>query len=145
MATTLRLEIVTPDARTFDDDVDMVVLPGIEGEMGIYPMHVPFMTELKPGELRVIKDGKESAMAVGQGFVQITQTHVSVLTDMAIAESAIDENAVQKAIDQAQAAIEKQQAAVEKQQAMSDEEIATVEASLEKSLAQLRVKRRKQH
>lgn len=138
MATTLRLEIVTPDARTFDDDVDMVVLPGIEGEMGIYPMHVPLMTELKPGELRVIKDGQETAMAVGQGFVQITQTHVSVLTDMAIAESAIDENAVQKAIEQAQAAMEKQQA-------MSDEEIATVEASLEKSLAQMHVKKRKHH
>jgi len=80
----------------------------------------------------------DTALAVGQGFVQITQTHVSVLTDMAIPESDIDENAVQKAIDQATAAMQKQQA-------MSDEEIATVEASLEKSLAQLHVKKRHHH
>ena len=133
---TLRLEIVTPDARAFSDDVDMVVLPGIEGEMGIYPNHVPLMTQLKPGELRLLKGGKETALAVGEGFVEISQTKVSVLTDLAIEESAIDEQAVQKAIERAQAAL------AEKQH-MNDEEIATVEATISKSMAQLHVKRRK--
>src|SRR5256885_9764791 len=99
---TLKLEIVTPEAKVYSEDVDMVVLPGIEGEMGIYPMHVPLMTELKPGELRVLKSGLETAMAVGEGFVEVTGTHVFVLTDMAIAESAIDETAVQAAIARAE-------------------------------------------
>ena len=137
MANTLRLEIVTPDAKTFDDDVDMVVLPGAEGEMGIYPMHVPLMTRIKPGELRVLKNGHETALVVGDGFVEITQTRVSVLTDMAVEESGIDEDALVKAIERAESAM------LEKQ-LLNDEEIATVEASLERSLAQLHFKRRKQ-
>ena len=134
---TLHLEIVTPDAKTFDDDVDMVVLPGVEGEMGIYPMHVPLMTRIKPGELRVVKGGREMAMVVGDGFVEITQTHVSVLTDMAVEESGIDEDALTKAIERAEASMSEKQI-------LNDEEIATVEASLERSLAQLHFKRRKQ-
>lgn len=137
MANTLRLEIVTPDARTYSDDVDMVVLPGVEGELGVYPLHVPLMTELLPGELRVFKNGQETALAVGEGFVEIAADHVSVLTDMAIEESAIDENAVQ-------AAIERAEAAMANRQQMGEEEVALVQAALQKSLAQLRVKRRRQ-
>ena len=136
MANTLRLEIVTPEARTYSDDVDMVVIPGVEGELGVFPQHVPFLTELKPGELRVLKNGQELALAVGEGFVEITATHVSVLTDMAIEESAIDENAVQAAIDRAEAAMRDQQH-------LGAEEMATVQAALQKSLAQLKVKRRR--
>ena len=59
MANTIKLEIVTPDAGVFSDDVDMVTLPGVEGEMGIYPHHVPLMTQLVPGEMIVRKDGRE--------------------------------------------------------------------------------------
>ena len=136
MANTLRLEIVTPLEKAFSDDVQMVVIPGVEGEMGIYPMHIPVMTEIKPGELKIIKDGQESDFAVGEGFVEIAQDHVTVLTDMAIAESAIDERAVEKAIERAQAALRNSEA-------LKSEEIATVEATLEKSLVQLHVKRRK--
>ena len=136
MANTLRLEIVTPLEKAYSDDVAMVVIPGVEGEMGIYPMHIPVMTEIKPGELRILKDGQESDFAVGEGFVEITQTSVTVLTDMAIAESAIDERAVEKAIERAQAALRHAEA-------MNAEEIATTEAALEKSLVQLHLKRRK--
>ena len=102
---TLHLNIVTPEAKTFSDDVDMVVLPGIDGEMGILPMHVPLMTQLAPGELKVLQKGREFYLAVGEGFVEITQTSVSVLTDMAVKEEAIDESAVQTAIERAQAAL----------------------------------------
>jgi len=137
MANRLRLEIVTPEARTYSDEADLVVLPGVEGELGIYPNHVPLMTELHPGELRVLKDGKELTLAVGEGFAEITGDHISVLTDMAVEESAIDENAVQ-------AAIERAEAAMREKHAMSEEEVAFVQASLNKSLAQLRVKRRRQ-
>jgi len=136
MANTLRLEIVTPEARTYSEDVDMVVLPGVEGELGIFPLHVPLMTELNPGELRVLKDGRELALAVGEGFAEVTQEKVSVLTDMAIEESAIDEEAVQKAIARAEEAMRTQDK-------MSTEEVAAVQAALQKSLAQLRVKRRR--
>ena len=136
MANTLRLEIVTPLEKAYSDDVQMVVIPGVEGEMGIYPMHIPVMTEIKPGELKIIKDGQESDFAVGEGFVEITQTSVTVLTDMAVAESAIDERTVEKAIERAQAALRSGEA-------LKAEEFAAMEATLEKSLVQLRLKRRK--
>src|SRR5438445_820457 len=96
---TLRLEIVTPDEKTFSDDVAMVVIPGIEGEMGILPQHVPLMTELKPGELKVTtRDGQNIYLAVGEGFVEVTQERVSVLTDMAVEEKEIDESAAAEAV-----------------------------------------------
>ncbi|MCX6967816.1 MAG: ATP synthase F1 subunit epsilon [Verrucomicrobia bacterium] len=136
MANTLRLEIVTPLEKAYSEDVQMVVIPGVEGEMGIYPMHIPVMTEIKPGELKIIKDGQESDFAVGEGFVEITQTSVTVLTDMAVVESAIDERAVEKAIERAQAALHHSEM-------LNAEEIATTEAALEKSLVQLHLKRRK--
>ena len=69
MAATLRLEIVTPEARAYSDDVELVVLPAAEGEMGVYPQHIPLITQLKPGELVVTKGGKQIALAVGEGFV----------------------------------------------------------------------------
>ncbi len=135
---TLRLEIVTPEARTYSEDVDMVVIPGIEGEMGVLPQHVPLMTQLTPGALKVTRKGQQDLyLAVGEGFVEITQERVSVLTDMAIEESAIDESAAEKAVERAQAAI--------KNKDLGAEENAAVLASLNKSMAQLHVKRRTHH
>jgi F-type H+-transporting ATPase subunit epsilon len=145
---TLRLEIVTPEGRAFpangadgkpeSADVDMVTVPGSEGELGIMPEHAPMLTSIKPGELRVLKGGKETFLAVGEGFVEVTQERVIVLTDMALVDTKIDEAAAQAAFEKAQEAL--------KDQRMSDEEHATVQASLEKSLAQLMItKRRKQH
>jgi len=132
---TLRLEIVTPEAKAYSEDVDMVVVPGTEGELGILPQHVPLLTSIKPGELRVLKDGKETFLAVGEGFVEVTQERVIVLTDMALDDTQIDEATAQAAFEKAQEAL--------KSQRLSDEEHATVEASLEKSIAQLQIKRRK--
>lgn len=132
---TLRLEIVTPEEKTYSDDVNSVVIPGIEGELGVLPQHVPLMTQLSPGELRVIKDGKEERLAVGGGFVEITQTTVSVLTDMAVKESDIDVDAAEEAVRRAEAAM--------KEDHIGGEELATVQAALQKSLAQIRVKRRR--
>ena len=132
---TLRLEIVTPEAKTYSDDVDSVVLPGVEGELGIFPMHVPLMTQIAPGELRVMKNGNEDRLAVGEGFVEITQDSVSVLTDMAVLESDIDESATEDAIRRAEAAM--------KDDKLTGEDHALVEAALQKSLAKLRVKRRR--
>jgi len=68
----LQLEIVTPEAKTFSEEVDMVVLPGVEGELGILPLHVPLMTRLLPGEIRITQGQKEVDLVVGTGFVEVT-------------------------------------------------------------------------
>jgi F-type H+-transporting ATPase subunit epsilon len=132
---TLKLEIVTPEAKTFSGDVSSVVIPGALGEMGILPQHVPLMTKLLPGELRIMRDGVEERLAVGEGFVEITQETVSVLTDMAVAESEIDESAAEAAIKRAEAAMSDDQ--------LGDEDHAAMQAVMLKSLAQLKVKRRR--
>lgn len=135
MAHKMRLEIVTPDAKTFSDDVDMVVVPGVEGELGILPMHIPLLTVMRPGELKVTKNGQDTYLAVGEGFIEVTQTSVSVLTDMAIEEKAIDVAAAEEAVRRAEAAM--------KEEHLGSEEVAAVSAALQKSLAQLHVKRRR--
>jgi len=128
-----RLEIVTPDKRTFSDEVDGVVIPGSEGELGVLEGHAPLVTTLLPGELRYTKNGEEQSLAVGEGVVEITRESVAVLTDLAVTTADIDEAAVEEALKRAEEALSEK---------MSDEEIATVEASIQKSLAQLHVKRR---
>ncbi len=136
MAKTLRLEIVTPEAKAYSEDVEMVVLPGTDGELGVYPQHVPVLTTLKPGELRVLKNGTETSLAVGEGFAEITGDSISVLTDMALESTAIDESAAEAAVARAQAAMKED---------LGAEEVAAVQASLQKALAQLHVKRRQRH
>src|SRR5256885_5053207 len=98
---TLRLEIVTPEKTAYSEDVEMVTLPGSEGELGVYPNHVPLLTTLNPGELRVLKGGRESFLAIGEGFVEITASSVSVLTDMALEPAVIDESASEAAVARA--------------------------------------------
>jgi len=134
MAATLKLEIVTPEATAYSEDVEMVTLPGVEGELGVYPNHVPLLTTLNPGELRVLKGGKESFLAIGEGFVEITGTTVSVLTDMALEAAVIDEGAAEAAVERAKKAMKED---------LGSEEVAAVQASLQKALAQLHVKRRR--
>lgn len=131
----LHLEIVTPEQKIYSDDVDSVVVPGVEGELGVLPQHVPLMTQLLPGELRVFKGGEELCLAVGEGFVEIGADKVAVLTDMAVKESDIDGLAAEEAVRRAEEAI--------KDSKLDDEEYATVKASLQKSLALVRVKRRR--
>lgn len=134
MAATLRLEIVTPDATAYSEDVEMVTLPGSEGELGVYPNHVPLLTTLRPGELRVLKGGRESFLAVGEGFVEIRGDSVSVLTDLALEASTINESAAEAAVARAQAAMKEDH---------GTEEVAAIQATLQKALAQLHVKRRR--
>jgi F-type H+-transporting ATPase subunit epsilon len=136
MDNTLRLEIVTPDATVYSEDVDMVTLPGVEGQMGILPRHVPLMTHLVPGEMIVRKNGRDRFLVVGEGFVEITGDHVAILTDLAIAAENIDEAKAEEA---------RQLAASRLRETMSSEEIASVNAALTRSLAQLRVKRRQRN
>lgn len=132
MANTLKLEIVTPDAKVFSEDVEMVTLPGVEGEMGIYPQHVPLMTQIVAGELVARKNGQDYFLAIGEGFVEITGDHVSILADMAIRAENIDEAKVEEARRRAEARLAEH---------LNDEDAAAVQASLAHSLAQLKVKR----
>ena len=135
MAATLKLEIVTPEAKTYSEDVEMVTLPGVEGEMGIYPMHVPLMTQIVAGELSVRKDGRDYFLAVGEGFVEITADKVAIMTDMAVRAEQIDEAKAEEARKRAESRL---------QEKLTDEETAMVSAALMHSLAQLKVKRRQQ-
>jgi F-type H+-transporting ATPase subunit epsilon len=132
MAATLKLEIVTPTAKIFSDDVEMVTLTGIDGQMGILPQHMPLMTALAAGEIVARKDGKNIFLAVGDGFVQVTRETVSVLTDMAIKADDIDEAKAEEARQKAEARLA---------QKLTDEDSAAVQASLAHAITQLKLKR----
>ena len=134
MADTLRLEIVTPDGIVYSEDVDMVTLPSVEGELGILPGHVGLMTQLVPGEMIVRRGGRDGFVAVGGGLVEVTGKRVAILTDMAIPADKIDEARVEEARQRAEARLREK---------VSAEEIASLNASLARSLAQLQVKRRR--
>jgi len=134
MAETLKLEIVTPDGTVYSEDVDMVTLPGVEGQMGIYPRHVPLMSQMVPGEIIVHKGGQDYFLAVGEGLIEVTGDHVALLTDMAIAADHIDEAKAEEARQRAEARLREK---------ISDEEVASVNSALAHSLAQLHVKRRR--
>ena len=130
---TLKLEIVTPETTTYSEDVDMVTLPGVEGEMGIYPNHVPLMTQIVSGEITARKGGQDYHLAVGEGFAEITGNRIAILTDMAIRAENIDEAKAEEARKRAEARLGEK---------LDDEETALVSAALAHSLAQLKVKRR---
>ncbi len=131
---TLNLQIVTPDKLTFNDEVDSVVIPAVEGELGIFPMHIPLLTSIHPGELVINQKGKITHLAVGEGFVEVTGSSVSVITDMAVEDEFINEAKVQEALERAQTRL--------KEGALEGEDLATVEAAIARSFAQLKVKRR---
>jgi F-type H+-transporting ATPase subunit epsilon len=129
---TIKLEIVTPEAKIFSDDVDMVTLTGTEGEMGILPQHMPLMTQLVAGEIIAQKGNETIFLAVGDGFVQVTGDRVAILTDMAIEADNIDEAKAEEARRLAEARLS---------QNVSDEEVAHIRAALTHSMTQIKVKR----
>jgi F-type H+-transporting ATPase subunit epsilon len=134
MTDTLRLDIVTPQGVAFSEDVTMVTLPCVEGQLGIYPIHVPLITEIVPGEIIAHQAGGDKFLAVGSGLVDISGDRVAIVADMAIAAEHIDEALVEEARQRAEARLRER---------ISDEEVASVNASLARSLAQLHVKRRR--
>ena len=134
MADTIKLEIVTPEAKIFSDDVNMVTLTGTEGEMGILPQHMPLMTQLVAGEIVAQKGREIIFLAVGDGFVQVTGDRVVILTDMAIRADDIDEARAEEARQRAEARLA---------QKITDEEAARVSAALAHVAIQLKVKRQR--
>jgi F-type H+-transporting ATPase subunit epsilon len=134
MANTLKLEIVTAEGPVFSEDVELVTLPGVAGQFGVYPQHVPLMAQMEPGEIIVRKDGRDTFFACGGGLIEVTANRVSILTDLAVQADKIDEAKAEEARQRAEARLKEK---------LSDEEVATINASLARSLAQLRVKRRR--
>lgn len=134
MADTLRLEIITPQEIAFSEDVQMVTLPAVDGQIGVYPHHARVITQIEPGEIIVHQNGQDRSLAVGEGLVEIAGDHVAIVTDMAIPAEKIDEAKVEEARARAEARLREK---------ISDEEVATVNASLARSLAQLQIKRRR--
>jgi F-type H+-transporting ATPase subunit epsilon len=112
------------------EDVEMVTLPGIAGQTGIYPRHVPLISQMVPGEMIVHKDGRDSFVATGGGLIEVTANRVSILTDLAIPADRIDEAKAEKARQRAEARLREK---------LSDEQVAAVNASLTRALVQLRV------
>jgi F-type H+-transporting ATPase subunit epsilon len=103
---TLRLEVVSPDGRVFTDDVDSVVVPGIEGELGILPHHTPLVTALGTGELRIRREGTVQFMLISGGFVEVRPDKVVVMAFVAEHSDEIDAAAAAEARRQAESDLE---------------------------------------
>ena len=132
----MRLEIITAEREVYSDDVDVLVAPGSEGELGILPHHAPLMTALQPGEIRVRKDGEEVFMAVSSGFLEVMDNKVTILADTAERSDEIDEARVQEALKRAEERI---------QVHSSDMDLERAVASLRRSQARLKVAQRRRN
>ncbi len=133
MASTLKLEIVTPDAVAYSADVRSVTLPAITGQITVLPHHVRLLTRVVPGEIIVHHDGRNESVVVGGGLVEVTGARVAIVTDMAVPAERIDEAKVEEA---------RQRAKDRLREKLSNEEVALTNAMLARALAQIRVKRR---
>jgi F-type H+-transporting ATPase subunit epsilon len=134
----LTLEIVTPEARVYSDTVDSVVIPTVEGEIGVLPGHIPLLSQVVDGELRVTKGSSTEGLVIGDGFVQIQGDKVSILAEHAIEEKSIDEDAVEKAMERAQLALREA-----KDTKIDPAEIERLESVVRFSVVQLGIKRRR--
>jgi F-type H+-transporting ATPase subunit epsilon len=133
MASHLKLEIVTPTGGVYARDVDMVTLPGQEGEMGILPQHAPLITVLGSGEIIARRGLEEDRILVTGGCAEVTAGRVAVLTVFATDESTIDVNSAEEARKRAEARLKEK---------LSPEETSLVQAALTHSLNQLKLKRK---
>ncbi|HXA79954.1 MAG TPA: ATP synthase F1 subunit epsilon [Opitutaceae bacterium] len=132
----LTLEIVTPEARVYSDTIDSVVIPTVEGEIGVLPGHIPLLTQVGYGELRVTKGGATQLLAVGGGFAQISADKISILAENAINEEKIDEHAVEAAMKRAEEALKGKDS-------LDPAEIERLESFVRSSVVQLDIKRRR--
>ncbi|MCZ6535568.1 MAG: F0F1 ATP synthase subunit epsilon [Chloroflexi bacterium] len=123
---TMQLDIITAEKVAYSGEVEALLAPGIEGELGILPHHAPLMTMLQPGELMVRKDGQETFLAVTGGFLEVMENRVSILADAAERSEDIDEERAQAAVKSAQERIAMKSADLDLEQAMAQLRRATV-------------------
>ena len=127
----MMLEIITAERQVFSDEVDMVVAPGIDGQLGILPRHAPLMTMLKPGELPVRKAGEEDMyVAVSGGFMEVLGNRVSILADACERSDEIDEERAQQAVQRAQERLANRSEDMELERAMASLRRAQVRVDL---------------
>lgn len=131
----LHLEVITPERKVYEDDVDMVIAPGSEGYLGILPHHAPLLTALGPGEFRVKKGGTEEVLAVFGGFMDVRADRVTVLTEAAEHLEEIDIQRAQQARERAQAALQAGP--------MSAADEQRARAALQRALVRMRVSERR--
>ena len=131
---TMRLEIITAERQVYDDEVELVVAPGLDGELGILPHHAPLMTALQPGEIMIRKDGDETYLAVTGGFMEVIGNKVTVLADAAERSDEIDEARAQEAVQRASERLGQDQTDIQLEQAV---------ASMRRAQVRLNVVRRR--
>ena len=98
---TMQLEIISAERQVYSDDVEAVVAPGVEGQLGILPHHAPLMTVLQPGEILIRKDGTETYLAVTGGFMEVIGNKVTILADACERSEEINEARAQEAVEKA--------------------------------------------
>jgi len=128
------LEIVTAEELVYSEEIDVLVAPGIDGELGILPRHAPLLTALKPGEIRVVKDGEETFMAVSAGFMEVLGNKVTILADTAERVDDIDVERAEEALRLAEERVEARASDMDLERALS---------SIRRSQARLKVARRR--
>jgi len=131
---TIKLEIVTAERMVYSEDVDAVVAPGVEGQLGILPSHTPLITMLKSGELIIKKDGKKNILAITGGFLEVRPDKVLVLADAAERAEEIDVERAEAARKRAE-----QRLANKSEPEIND---AKAQAALLRSLVRLKVAER---
>ena len=132
----IRCEVVTAEHTVFDDTVDMVVAPGIEGQLGILPHHAPLMTVLTYGELIIHREGQEDEfIAIGGGFMEVCPEHVTILADSAERAEEIDEERAEAVRIRAEETMA--------QKRREDMDLVRAEAALRRSVLRLKVARRR--
>lgn len=131
---TMRLEIATAERVVYSEDVEILVAPGMDGQLGILPNHAPLLTALQPGEIRVVREGEESYMAVSGGFLEVMANRVTILADTAERAEEIDTERAEEAIRRAQERIES---------SVSDMDLQRALASIRRSQARLLAARRR--
>lgn len=130
----LKLEIVTPDGIIFTDEVDEVIVPASEGELGILPNHVPLFTKVKPGEVMVKKDKNTYFLAVTGGFLEVLKNNVNILADYAVRAESIEIAKVEEARKRAQKLLEEKK---------DEKEVTLAQADLARAILELKVARRR--
>jgi F-type H+-transporting ATPase subunit epsilon len=130
----LKLEIVSPERRAYSDEVDMVTVPGIDGELGILPHHTRLISALGTGELRIKKGGTEQVLLIAGGFVEVRPDKVIVMADLAEHSDEIDE---------AKAVEARKRAESELEQSKDPVDIARVRAALQTALMRERIATRR--
>jgi len=140
---TLKLEIVTAERSVYSDEVDVVIAPGILGQLAILPHHAPLMTMLEPGELCLRRGGEETFVAISGGFLEVLQDRVVILADTAERAEEIDATRAEAAKQRAQEQLQLHPAQEQLQLHPAGVDLVAAEAALRRSLARLKVVERR--